>query len=112
MTKILNYKKYHLRDHPKLRYHGVPTWPPNWGGTYKGHDPIPQGEIGILRNVEKIEANSFYPDHLFLTVEYNGNSYTGGLWIEDSEFFEKFFDFLKKSIGKKTEEIGKMEIWE
>ena len=112
MTKVLSYKGYHLRDHPKLRYHGVPTWPPDWGGTYKGHDLIPQGEIGILRNVEKIDSNSYYPDHLFLTVEYNGKGYTGGLWIEESEFLEKIFDLLKKNKGKKTEEIGKMEIWQ
>jgi hypothetical protein len=45
-------------------------------------------------------------------VEYNGKGYTGGLWIEDSEFLEKIFDLLKRNIGQKTEEIGKMEIWQ
>lgn len=110
MTKLFNDKKCIFRDHPGLRYHGVPTWPPDWGGAYKGQDLIPQGEIGILRNVEKIESNSYYPDHLFLTIEYNGKRYSGGLWIEDSEFLEKIYDLLKRNIGQKTEDIGKMEI--
>ncbi|MCL4485133.1 MAG: hypothetical protein M1537_02140 [Nitrospirae bacterium] len=110
MTTLLNGKKYHFRDHPKLRYHGAPTWPPDWGGVYKDFELIPRGEVGILRDVEKIDADPFYPEHLLLTMEYDRKAYSGTLWIEDSDFLEKIFNLLRTKCGKRIEEIGKMEI--
>jgi len=90
MTQAPIDKKYRFRDHPKLRYHGLPTWPPDWGGVDGGCDVTPRGEVGILHNVAKVEADSLYPERLFLAMEYNGKATSGGLWVEESEFCEKF----------------------
>lgn len=110
MTKAPIDRKYRFRDHPKLRYHGVPTWPPEWGGVCGSCGSTPRGEAGILLDVKKVDEDSLYPEHLILTVEHDGREYFGGLWIEEPESLEKFYDLLKENLGKKIEEIGKMEI--
>lgn len=69
------------------------TWTPGLGRAIQGHDVFPRGEKGILLKVDKIEADSEYPEKLGLTVGY------GELWIEDSHFLEKIFGILKGNTG-------------
>ena len=35
-----------FRDHPLMRYRGVPSWPPDWIWTDGLEDKRPKGEIG------------------------------------------------------------------
>ncbi|MCL4461334.1 MAG: hypothetical protein M1297_06460 [Nitrospirae bacterium] len=110
MTKIMNEKTYSLRDHPKMRYHGVPTWPPGWGGEYQSYDVFPRGEEGILLKVDKIEADAKYPERLGLTIQYRGRPYYGELWVEDSYFLAKIHGILQENIGTNLMTIGQLEI--
>jgi hypothetical protein len=41
-----------LRDHPLLTYRGVPSWPPTWTWTGGSDNKHPEGEIGIMKDVQ------------------------------------------------------------
>ena len=43
-----------LRNHPLMRYRGVPSWPPNWVWTDGFEDKRPKGEVGVFRRVSPI----------------------------------------------------------
>lgn len=93
-----------------MRYYGIPTWPPDRGGPYQGHDVFPTGEDGVLYAVERINEDARYPKRLILTIEFRGNQYSGDLWIEDGDFLEDVFTILKKNKGKDLTTIGQLEI--
>src|SRR5262245_31271460 len=51
-----------LRDHPLMRYHGIPNWPPTWTWIGGFENKRPQGEVGILKT---IELSNFQPANRF-----------------------------------------------
>jgi hypothetical protein len=40
-----------LRDHPLMKFKGVPSWPPDWIWTGGAKNQRPRGEVGILQEV-------------------------------------------------------------
>ena len=95
---------------PKCVTTVIPTWPPDWGGAYQGHDVFPRGEEGVLFEVEKIESDAKYPESLLLTIDYRNKKYSGMLFIDELDFLNQVFDLLKKSKGKDLVTIGQLEI--
>ena len=41
-----------FRDHPLMRYRGVPSWHPDWIWTDGLEDKHPKGEIGVFRRLD------------------------------------------------------------
>ena len=74
-----------LRKHPKMRWQGLPNWPPQWTGPHGPDNPLPQGEVGILTRVETAVENAIAP-HCVLIIHYNGQDYVGSLSFDDEEF--------------------------
>src|SRR5215475_10506801 len=97
-----------LRDHPLMRYHGVPNWPPFWlrtGGLEKKH---PIGEIGILK---AIELSSFLPpNRCFVSIDYEGSSYMGCSLFDDSAFCNQIAKLLRGYLNRPIAEIGGIDL--
>jgi hypothetical protein len=76
-----------LRDHPPMRYHGLPNWPPSWTWIDGVENKRPQGEVGILKTIElsKVQpANQFFLRIEY--IEYEKSSYMGCLLFDDHAF--------------------------
>ena len=71
-----------LREHPLMRYKGVPSWPPTWTWTDGLENKHPQGEIGVLKAVAL--SNIQPADRCFLYIEHEGSSYIGCLLFDDA----------------------------
>jgi len=102
--------KAELRTHPKVRYHGARTWPPDWGGTYDGSTQIPLGEQGQLEDVSVAERDLIGPERLDLTITYGGRKHSGQVWVDDLTLVPRLYDVLKKHIGLPIQEIGQLEV--
>lgn len=95
-----------LRDHPKMRYHGRPNWSPQWGGAYRPGAKFPIGEVGILKDVQHLEASC----SIALVIEYEGATYRGGIFLDDPSFLGPLYHKLKGCIGWPIREIGDLEL--
>jgi hypothetical protein len=100
--------KAQLRTHPKLKYKGARTWPPDWSGGYNG--TAPQGEEGRLRDVGVAEKDLIGPQRLDLYVEHEGRRYGGQVWVDDPTLVPKLCDLLKEHIGSPMRQIGELEV--
>ena len=63
-----------LRDHPLMRYHGLPNWPPTWTLIDRFENKRRQGEIGILK---AIELSNVQPGNRF---SYASNMRNHHIW--------------------------------
>ena len=97
-----------LRNHPKMTWRGHFNWPPNWSGPHGPHNPLPQGEVGILVEVEIGAATVIA--HCFLIMRYNDQDYYGSLFFDDSGFLNQFSETLSRHIGLLISEIGSLDI--
>lgn len=95
-----------LRDHPKMRYHGLPNWPPHWGGAYSPGAKFPSGEEGILKAVQHLEGSC----SITLVLEYEGGTYRGALFLDDPSFLLPLYQRLRDYIDRPIREIGDLEI--
>jgi hypothetical protein len=97
-----------LRNHPALTYRGVRSWPPPWTGR-NGHTvKTITGEVGILRAVEMYRAQ---PQECYLTIEHEGERYTGCLVVEDLVFAQRLFTWLKwVCVGLAVKDIGDFDV--
>ena len=97
-----------LREHPLMRYHGVPNWPPVW--TWRGGDARRniRGEVGVVRDVflSNIEPRT----RLYLIMEHQENEYIGCLLFNDSVFCAQIYTFMNTCRGKTLEQLGNLEI--
>lgn len=100
----------HLRDHPKLRWHGVRVWPLPWLGPRAPDAPGPIGEQGILREVECFPALPSIPARLGLSIEYEGRRFTGVLFLDDADFLVRLRDTLCGCLGRPIAGIGSLEV--
>lgn len=98
-----------VRKHPKMTWQGSPNWPPHWSGPYGPDNPLPQGEVGVLRSVENSTVNAVAACCL-LTVTHNDQEYFGTLSFDDEAFFHQFCDILKGHIGEPISAIGSLDI--
>lgn len=59
-----------LRDHPKMKWHGLRSWPPQWGGSYGPGQKFAIGEVGVLIDVYFREAFVLMAARLTLVIDY------------------------------------------
>jgi hypothetical protein len=96
-----------LRDHPLMRYHGVPNWPPTWLWI-DGVERKRRGEIGTLKAVtlSKLKpANCCY-----LYIDHEGSSYVGSLLFDDIAFCSQIVKLLRDSLNRPIAEIGSIDL--
>jgi hypothetical protein len=98
-----------LRDHPLMRYRGVPSWPPNWVWTDGFEDKRPKGEIGVFRRL--VESNIQPSNRCFLFIDYQESFYMGDLTVDDHAFCSQIVRFLQgHCYNRPIAEIGGLEL--
>jgi hypothetical protein len=97
-----------LRDHPLMRYHGLPSWPPAWSWTGGLDNKHPTGEIGILKSVEL--SNVQPANRCFLSIEHEGSSYMGCLLFDDVVFCQQITELLRSCCNRPVAEIGGLDV--
>ncbi len=102
--------KAQLRNHPKVKYKGVSSWPPMWAGAYGPGDTFPGPEDGILEDVELVERDFIGPRRLELLMSYRGLKSSGQIWVDDQKVISILYEALKKLIGRPIREIGDFQI--
>jgi hypothetical protein len=80
-----------LRNHPKMRFGGASSWPPQCAGASDAYTEFPVGEQGTLKAVELLPADDTRPARLSLTNEYRGRFFPE---ISRSMILELFPDSL------------------
>lgn len=97
-----------FRNHPLMRFHGVPTWPPVWSNTTPmDHGKTDRGEIGVLKDCH---CNPVVKNICFMFVEHAGQSYVGALVVDDPVFCQQVFSVLRHNIGRRIKEIGSLDL--
>ncbi len=99
-----------LRTHPKLKYEGARTWPPDWGGAYGPTTLFPIGEQGILREVKLIDRDYIGPSRLELVVDYLGQRHSGQIWVDDTGVIPKLYQILKEHLGEPISDLGSLVV--
>jgi hypothetical protein len=102
--------KAQLRNHPKLKYHGARTWPPDLGGVYDSNTRFPMSEEGILKEVTIVTKDLIGPERLDLTVEYDGRKHSGQVWVDDPTLVPTLRDVLAHHIDEPMNQIGALEV--
>jgi hypothetical protein len=98
-----------LRNHPLMRYRGVPSWPPNWVWTDGFEDKRPKGEIGVFRRL--VESNIQPSNRCFLFIDYQESFYIGDLMVDDHAFCTQIVRFLQgHCYNRPIAEIGGLEL--
>ena len=97
-----------FRNHPLMRYHGVPSWPPDWVWTGGLDDKRPKGEIGVFRRL--VESNVQPSNRCFLFIDYEESSYIGGLTVDDHGFCTQLVRFLQQHYNRAISEIGDLDL--
>jgi hypothetical protein len=71
-----------LRDHPLMKYRGVPTWPPVW--TQERFDGIKKmkDEVGVLIYVHTAPGSH----RCYLIISYENENYAGTLLFDSARF--------------------------
>jgi hypothetical protein len=98
-----------LRKHLKMRWEGVPNWPPQWTGPHGPDNPLPRGEVGILTRVEIAVENTIAP-HCVLIMHHNEQEYVGSLSFDDEKFLKTICKLLRRHTGRSISAIGNLDI--
>ena len=98
--------KAHLRDHPKLRWQGISTWPPPWSGAYGRGDTFPPSGEGKLAAVKIWDEDYIGPRRLGVTIEQGGLMSSGQVPADDPDVVTRLYEFLKHHIGQSLSELG------
>src|SRR2546426_6423377 len=69
-----------LRNHPRMSYRKVPSWPPSWVWISGSEDKQPKGEVGILKQVRMVNGHPIV-HRCFLWMEYEDGTYLGCLLL-------------------------------
>jgi hypothetical protein len=64
------------------------------------------GEVGFLKTVTTYPAQ---PAECYLTIDYEGEPYIGGLMVEDPAFCQTVARFLETHVGRSIKEIGDLD---
>jgi hypothetical protein len=97
-----------LRKHPEMTWQGNANWPPQWHGPYGPDKPLPEGEIGFLKAVEKSSVSD--AACWVLTITHNDQDYFGTLSFDDEEFCKQISGILMGHIGEPMSAIGSLDI--
>jgi hypothetical protein len=98
--------KEYLRDHPKLRWQGISTWPPQCSGSYGRGDKFPALGQGKLAGVKILAEDYIGPRRLGVTIEHGGMMSSGQVPADDPEVVTRLYEFLKDRIGQPLGKIG------
>jgi hypothetical protein len=95
-----------LRDHPLMKYRGVPTWPPVW--TQERFDGIKKmkDEVGVLIYVHTAPGSH----RCYLIISYENENYAGTLLFDSARFCQEVADLLRQHIGSSIKEIGDLDV--
>jgi hypothetical protein len=96
-----------LRNHPLMRYYGLPVWPPRWSPTEQPSNKILRGEMGILKRVS-YSSMAGYACHLYM--EYEGRKYVGTVLIDDAAFCWQLYFVLQRQAERSLEQIGSLDL--
>jgi hypothetical protein len=99
-----------LRNHPAMKWHGSPNWPPHWGGAYERDAARPTGEEGLLTGVAIGAPNSKSTLSLKLTMRYRNADYSATLHFDNPTFIVRLHERLRGCEGLTLSEIGDLEI--
>lgn len=99
-----------LRNHPKMTWHGSPSWPPQWGGFCRPGQKFASGEVGVVKDVQLREAFGSQPKHLTIEIEYEEGGHKGDILLDDLSLLEPLHQRLRDCIGRSTGEIGNLDI--
>src|SRR5262245_46984439 len=97
-----------LRDHPLMRYRGIPNWPPSWLWTGGAENKRPIGEVGILKSIEL--SHVLPANRCFLSIEHKGSSYMGCLLFDDVAFCQDIAELLQSHCNRPMVEIGSLDL--
>lgn len=97
-----------LRNHPRVSYKGVRSWPPAWFWIAGDTNKYPEGEVGILKELLK----SFIQpsNRFFLVIEYGAALYLGSLLFDQPALCEEVYTLLKDYYGHTIEYIGGLDL--
>lgn len=96
-----------LRDHPLMRYRGVPIWPPVWTQVTENGNKTVRGEVGVLRYVH---ANPTVSSKCFLVIEHQDERYVGCMILDDQPFRIQVTTLLRIQTGRSIKEIGDLDL--
>ena len=99
-----------LRKHPKMTFQGKPTWPPQWFGPHGPGHPLPQGEVGTLKEVCLKSLTATGPQHCYIVVEHESREYFASLSFDDPQFLNEICRTLQKFTGLPISRIGSLDI--
>lgn len=96
-----------LRDHPLMKYRGVPNWPPIWVESRSKNNSRVKGEIGTLKYVY---SNPEFSTRCFLLIEHQNKAYVGTLLFSDKVFGKQVSVLLRRNLNKSIKEIGDIDV--
>jgi len=96
-----------LRNHPLMRRHGVPSWPPVWTLTRSQNEKTVRGEVGVLTYVI---GNHQVTNRCYLVIEHNNERYMGCLLVDEIAFCSEIAAILQNQLGHSTKEIGDLDL--
>ncbi len=99
-----------LRNHPKLKWRGISTWPPRLGGPYAPGEVLPDPEETTLADVELIDLDFAGPRRLAIWLEFSGRRHAGQIWADDPEVVDKLYNLLKLRKGRPLREISNEQV--
>jgi len=102
-----------LCRHPKVKYLGSPSWPPQPpGGAFKPSEVLPQMGEGALKGATIFRTHGYggLPDHLELQIEYQGRRYVTQLWVDDPLALEPLRQFLSQHKNLSLDDLSRLEI--
>jgi|ERR687896_572061 hypothetical protein len=97
-----------LRDHPRISYKGIPSWPPVWAWRGGNRYSQPAGEVGVLKEVK---LSAIEPcESCFLIIEHEGQEYVGALLFEDPLFCRAIYRLLIEHCGTPIQHVAEIDI--
>ena len=94
-----------IKDHPLMKYHNVPNWPPSYLTPDHRQELIK--EFGILRAVT---LDARVSNRCFLMVEMDGLACVSWLKFDNSTFRSRFVNTVNVHLNKPMKEIGELEV--
>jgi len=98
-----------LRNHPRMSYRKVPSWPPSWVWISGSEDKQPKGEVGVLKQVRMVNGHPIV-HRCFLWMEYEDGTYLGCLLLDNLSFCKQLSRLLEKNVGRSVKEIGGLDL--
>src|SRR5688572_3476290 len=92
---------------PKWRGHS--NWPPVWNGPHGPGNPLPQGDVGVLKEVQP-GAATLVGTRCLLVMTHNEQDYFGTLVFEDEESHKRICAVFTENIGSAISAIGSVDI--